>query len=129
MKKVVFIGTFLFSVVILLFSFDGQTLAAQQKITETTIQNQDKQLEEFNSIANKLNTLSSNIGLIGDLYFDEDDVLHFRYKESEYISNKAIRELINELQKRGIKTEVTNYTFDDLFKQQMIIYEEVKNYY
>ncbi|KAA0966250.1 hypothetical protein FQ087_08425 [Sporosarcina sp. ANT_H38] len=73
--------------------------------------------------------MAGNIGSSGDLYFDEDDVLHFRYKESEYTSNKAVRELINSLEKSGIKTEVTKYTYDDLFKQQMIIYEEVKNYY
>ncbi|WP_188006676.1 hypothetical protein GGGNBK_09290 [Sporosarcina sp. ANT_H38] len=53
MKKIAFIATFLFSVVILLFSFESQTLATQQKITETTIQNQDKQLEAFNNITKK----------------------------------------------------------------------------
>lgn len=121
--------TFLFSIVILLFSFDSKTLATQQKITETTIQNQDKQLEAFNNIVNKMNTLARNIESRGDLYFDENDVLHFRYKESEYTSDKAVRELINRLEKSGIKTEVTKYTYDDLFKQQMIIYGEVKKYY
>lgn len=76
-----------------------------------------------------MNTLAGNIESSGDLYFDEDDVLHFRYKKSKYTSNKAIRELINSLEENGINTEVTKYTYDDLFKQQMIIYEEVKNYY
>lgn len=134
MNKVSFLVTSLICF-IMLFSFNNQAIASEDlNNAEEISYKQEAQLELFNKLVKNVSTfntseLDEKVEAFGDLFFDENDKLHFYYKESVFFSSTDLQQLVDSLRSNGIEVEATTYTYKDLFEQQMLIYQEIQDYY
>ncbi|TQR27481.1 trypsin-like serine protease [Lysinibacillus sphaericus] len=131
MNKLFALVTALICCMILLV-FNNQAFANEHAINAEEISyKQEAQIELFNKLTEKANMtqMTINIEDFGDLFFDENERLHFKYKESAVSTNQDLQQLLVNLRSNGIEVEASTYTHKDLFEQQMIIYQEIKDYY
>lgn len=132
----------LFTLVVTLIScitflgFGNNAFANEQSSDAEEISyKQEAQRELFDKLARPLTmTLSQtqtqmDIHDFGDLFFDKNEELHFKYKESVVPTSKYLQQLLVNLRANGIEVEAGTYTHKDLLKQQDEIYQEIVDYY
>ncbi|WP_341300601.1 trypsin-like serine protease [Lysinibacillus sp. FSL H8-0500] len=117
---------------IVLLSFGNRALANEQlNNAEEISYKQEAQRELFDTLVKKLTMTHMNMSTedYGDLFFDENGKLHFKYKESVVSSNKILQQLLVNLRSNDIEVEAGTYTHKDLLEQQAAVYQEIIDYY
>ncbi|QTD39468.1 S1 family peptidase [Sporosarcina sp. Te-1] len=129
MKKAKLLFILVLTFTLLPISASADSVSDYEKKLQFVMDKQSQQLDYFYEKVEKEHGDADVIHGMGNLYFDENDKLHFDYKKTEYNSNESLRKIINNLDESIIEIGTTEYTNEDLVDIQMDIYKYIEEYY